>query len=92
MSEYGYVLERICKIMDNIEKDLHSIDVSLGKIVAQNEKKEAKNGLNELEYPEFKVEETNFYVGDGVYDARTEKKMSWDEYFNGKPGENKEEK
>ena len=37
MSEYGYVLERICKVLDNIEKDLHSIDVSLGKIVAQNE-------------------------------------------------------
>lgn len=30
MSEYGYALERICKIMDNIEKDLHSIDISLG--------------------------------------------------------------
>lgn len=43
MSEYGYVLERICKIMDNIEKDLHSIDVSLGKIVVQNEKNEPKN-------------------------------------------------
>lgn len=30
MSDYYYVLERLCKIMDNIEKDLHSIDVSLG--------------------------------------------------------------
>lgn len=40
MSEYGYALERICKIMDNIEKDLHSINISLGKIVAQNEKNE----------------------------------------------------
>ena len=47
MSEYGYALERICKIMDNIEKDLHSIDISFGKIVAQNEKKEAKNDKNE---------------------------------------------
>lgn len=82
MSDYYYVLERLCKIMDNIEKDLHSIDVSLGKIVAQNEKNEPKNTLNELEYPEYKVEKNNFYVGDGVYEARTEKKMSWDEYFN----------
>ena len=40
MSEYGYVLERICKVMDNIEKDLHSIDISLGKIVVQNDKNE----------------------------------------------------
>ena len=55
MSEYGYVLERLCKIMDNIEKDLHSIDVSLGKIVAQNEKNEPKNDLKELKSPEFKA-------------------------------------
>ena len=81
MSEYGYALERICKIMDNIEKDLHSIDVSLGKIVA----------LNELEYQEFKVEKTDFYAGDGICETQTEKKMSWDEYFNGKPEGNKEE-
>lgn len=74
MSEYGYVLERICKIMNNIEKDLRSIDVSLGKIVAQNEENDPKNGLNELEYPEFKVEKTNFYTGDGVYETQTEKK------------------
>lgn len=45
MSEYGYVLERICKIMDNIEKDLRSIDISLGKIVAQN----SENELNKEE-------------------------------------------
>lgn len=43
MSEYGYALERLCKIMDNIEKDLHSIDISLGKIVAQNSENEPKN-------------------------------------------------
>lgn len=91
MSEYGYVLERICKIIDNIEKDLHSIDVSLGKIVVQNEKNEPKNDLKSLKCPKIEEKMTEIYAGNGVFETKPEKKMSWDEYFNGKPNENKEE-
>lgn len=35
---------------------------------------------------------TEIYAGNGVFETKPEKKMSWDEYFNGKPEENKEEK
>jgi hypothetical protein len=39
-------LQSLDNTMQKIEKDLHSIDISLGKIVAQNEENKEENNEN----------------------------------------------
>lgn len=43
MAEYSYVLESINKNLTNIERDLHSIDISLGVIARNSEQNKVEN-------------------------------------------------